>query len=75
MLALVLTAYIVLIRSSHHQCIPVFIISEIYVPKANVTSIWHMTGNAGPGWQKMRAEVDHNEFMANSQVALCECSH
>lgn len=45
--------------------------SLIYPPKANFTSIWHLAGgNIGPGWQEMKAELDHNEFMANSQVAL-----
>ncbi len=46
--------------------------SLIYPPKAHFTSIWHLAGgNIGPGWQEMKAELDHNEFMANSQVALC----
>lgn len=48
--------------------------SMIYLPKANVTSIWHLAGgNTGPGWQEMNAELHHNEFMAHSQVALCMC--
>lgn len=46
--------------------------SLIYLPKVNVTSIWHLAGgNAGPGWQEMKAELHHNEFMARSQDALC----
>lgn len=46
--------------------------SLIYLPNANVTSIWHLAGgNTGPGWQEMKAELHHNEFMAHSQVALC----
>lgn len=46
----------------------------IYLPKANVTSIWHLAGgNTGPGWQEMNAALHHNEFMAHGQVALCMC--
>lgn len=47
---------------------------RIYLPKANVTSIWHLAGgNTGPGWQEMNAALHHNEFMEHGQVALCMC--
>ena len=46
--------------------------SLIYLPKANFTTIWHLAGgNIGPGRQEIKVELDHNEFMADSQLALC----
>lgn len=47
---------------------------KIYLPKVNVTSIWHLAGGiTGPGWQEMNAALHHNEFMDRGQVALCMC--
>lgn len=43
-----------------------------YRPTMNVTSIWHLVGGeTGPGWQEMKAELHHNEFVALGQLSLC----
>lgn len=43
-----------------------------YLPTINVTSIWHLVGGeTGPGWQEMKVELHHNEFVALGQLSLC----
>lgn len=46
--------------------------AQNYLPTINVTSIWHLVGGeTGPGWQEIKAELHHNEFVAWGQLSLC----